>query len=112
MVLFLPLAFFLAVILVLGRMAEDRELIAMAAMARLDDAHERLERCGAEQDLVDLAVQCLMPAPAARPQSAEKVAAAIHGHLAAAEERVHEAQVEAAEAIIDAANDVLSDFDS
>ncbi|MBX3463762.1 MAG: serine/threonine protein kinase [Planctomycetes bacterium] len=75
-----------------------QQLIGMAAMAKLDDARARLENCGAERDLVDLTLQCLMPAPAARPMSAEKVAAVIHGHLAAAEERVHRARVEAAEA--------------
>ena len=74
------------------------ELLGMAAMAKLDDANARLQNCGAEQDLVELCRQCLLPAPAARPRSAEVVAKAIHDHLAAAEQRVHDAKVEAAEA--------------
>ena len=42
--------------------------------------------------MVALATRCLMPAPAARPHSAEVVAKAVHDHLAAAEARVHEAE--------------------
>tara|TARA_R110002072_G_scaffold167853_2_gene321406 strand:- start:5907 stop:8996 length:3090 start_codon:yes stop_codon:yes gene_type:complete len=85
--------------------AEDAgELIAMAAMAKLDDAHARLEASDSEPDMVDLATRCLMPAPAARPKSAEVVAKAVHQHLAAVESRVHEARVEAAEAKVRAAS--------
>ena len=69
------------------------ELISMAARCELEDAHARLASSGAEEDLVKLATQCLMPASAARPQSAEAVAKAVHDHLAAAEQRVHDATV-------------------
>jgi len=74
------------------------ELIGMAAMAELDDAHARLDACTGEPEMVELATRCLMPAPAARPKSAEVLAQAVHDHLAAVEARVHEARVEAAEA--------------
>ncbi len=74
---------------------EPNELIGMAAMSKLDDAHARLANCGAEQDLVELTTQCLMPASAARPQSATAVAKAVHDHLAAAEARAHDATVRA-----------------
>ena len=67
------------------------ELIGMAALGKLEDAHARLAACGAETDLIQLTTRCLMPAPAARPQSAAQVAAAIHDHLAAAEKRMHDA---------------------
>ena len=77
---------------------ESGKLIAMAAMAKLDDATERLDACGAEPDLVELAKRCLMPAPAARPANAEEVATEVHEHLERVEARVHEARVEAAEA--------------
>ncbi len=83
---------------------EQGDLIAMAAMARLDDAHARLEACGGEPEMVELATRCLMPAPAARPKSAEVVAKTVHDHLAAVESRVHEARVEAAEAKVRAAS--------
>ena len=73
------------------------ELIGMAAMSKLDDAHERLAQCGADTQLVELTEQCLLAAPAARPKSAEVVALRIHDYLAQAEAKVHEAQVAAAE---------------
>jgi eukaryotic-like serine/threonine-protein kinase len=82
---------------------EQDELIAMAAMAKLDDAYARLESCEGEPEMVELATRCLMPAPAARPRSAEVVAQTVHAHLAAVESRVHEARVEAAEAKVRAA---------
>ncbi|MFT4512375.1 MAG: serine/threonine protein kinase, partial [Planctomycetota bacterium] len=72
---------------------QPNKLISMAAMGKLDDAHARLAACGAEADLVEIATMCLMPAPAARPQSAGAVAAAIHSHLASAEARAHDATV-------------------
>jgi serine/threonine protein kinase/formylglycine-generating enzyme required for sulfatase activity len=72
---------------------EPQELINMAAMAKLDDAHARLAASSAETDLIELTTECLMPAPAARPQSAESVATAVHEHLAAAEQRVHAATI-------------------
>jgi tetratricopeptide (TPR) repeat protein/tRNA A-37 threonylcarbamoyl transferase component Bud32 len=79
------------------------ELISMAALGELDDAHARLTTCGGEPKMIELALHCLMPKPAARPRSAEVVAKAVHDHLAAVEARVHEARVEAAEAKVRAA---------
>ncbi|MGK0303689.1 MAG: hypothetical protein ACI89X_004587, partial [Planctomycetota bacterium] len=71
------------------------ELISMAALAKLGDARARLAACGAEQEIVDLATLCLMPAPAARPKSAADVAKVVLRHLAAAEESVHQATMRA-----------------
>ena len=62
------------------------------ASSRAGDTRS-VKNSGAEEDLLELATQCLMPAPAARPQSAEAVAKAVHDHLAAAEQRVHDATV-------------------
>lgn len=75
---------------------EQSDLITMAAMAKLDDTQARLAASGADDDLAELATECLMPAPAARPQSAEAVASRIHEHLGAAEARVHDANIRAA----------------
>ncbi|MCA8982095.1 MAG: tetratricopeptide repeat protein [Planctomycetes bacterium] len=83
---------------------ETEDVIGMASLAKLDDAHARLDACGAEPEMVELTKRCLMPAPAARPRSAEVVAKAVHDHLAAAEARVHEARVEAAKAKVRAAS--------
>jgi len=74
---------------------DQREMLSMAALAKLDDAYARLESCGAEKQLVELAKLCLMAAPAARPRSAGEVAEKIHKYLGAAEERAHEATVRA-----------------
>ncbi|MCB9878939.1 MAG: serine/threonine protein kinase [Planctomycetes bacterium] len=78
------------------------ELLAQAAMARLDGARQRLAACGADEDLLDLTYQCLLPAPAARPRSASEVAERIRAHLATREERAQTAEVEAAEARVKA----------
>ncbi len=80
------------------------EQIVRAAAADLSDARERLATCGGDDDLVELANRCLAPAPAARPRNAEIVARAIHEHLAAAEARLHDARIEAAEARVRAAS--------
>lgn len=74
------------------------DLILRAANCDLADAHARLEACDADPDLVQLASQCLAPAPAARPRSAEVLAKAVHGHLASVQARLDDARVEAAEA--------------
>lgn len=80
------------------------EIISMAAMAKLDDAHARLAQCNGEPEMVELVTRCLMPAPVARPRSAKVVAKIVHDHLAAVESRVHEARVETAEAKVRAAS--------
>ncbi|MCA8976636.1 MAG: serine/threonine protein kinase [Planctomycetes bacterium] len=77
---------------------DRNEMIGMAALCKLDDAQARLAACGAEPELIELVQACLMPAPAARPQSAEQVAAGIREYLAATERRGHDARIEAAEA--------------
>ncbi len=71
------------------------EMIRHAARGKLDDAHERLRRCGADAALVDLALACLSPAPEARPASATDVAARLENHLTAVEQNLREAQVRA-----------------
>jgi len=77
---------------------ERAELIALAATAELDDAYTRLNACGAEPELVELAKSCLRAIPVARLRNAEAVASAVHDHLAQVETRLHDARVEAAEA--------------
>ena len=78
--------------------SESNQLLVLAANAKLADAYARLLNCGAEQDLIELATKCLMPAQAARPASAEAVAKAIHQHLTAAEARTQAARIETAAA--------------
>ncbi|MEM6671964.1 MAG: serine/threonine-protein kinase [Planctomycetota bacterium] len=76
---------------------EGRTLVQMAALAELDGARERLAACAAPAGLVKLCESCLMPAPAARPSSAQEVADAVRDHIAGLENAAHEAQLTAAE---------------
>ncbi len=76
----------------------------LAARAKLDDAHARLDACGAEPDLVALCKRCLAPEPTDRPEHAGEVAQAVAELRAAADERArraerdrHAAEVKAAE---------------
>jgi serine/threonine protein kinase len=66
----------------------------LAARVRLDEAHARLARCGAEPELVALCRMCLAPEPDDRPQDAGEVAAAVAGFRAAAEERARRAELD------------------
>jgi tetratricopeptide (TPR) repeat protein len=72
-----------------------KDLLVKASQARLDDAYARLDECGADPDLLGLAKRCLAPMRADRPEHAGEVAQAIAGHLAEAERRAHEAELEA-----------------
>jgi serine/threonine-protein kinase len=72
--------------------------VVQAARAHLGPAQERLAACGADEALVRLALDCMAPAPPARPATAEEVARAVQEYLAGAEERARAAQLDAAEA--------------
>ncbi len=67
-----------------------------AANAKLDDAYAWLDSCDADPEMKELVRQCLKPAQAARPRTAEVLAERVHQHLAAVEERAHAAQIEVA----------------
>jgi serine/threonine-protein kinase len=77
---------------------EKEKVIDDAAHARVEDAIARLRACGADRELVELALDCLTPAPAARPRSAEVLAERMHRHLASVEERARASEIRAAEA--------------
>jgi serine/threonine protein kinase len=62
-----------------------------AAVADVSDCFARLDRCGAEPELVALARRCLSPNPADRPPHAGAVASGIAAYRAAAAERAREA---------------------
>ena len=74
------------------------EVLSQAAQAELDPALERLDACDADPDLIKLAKQCLVAAPAARPRHAGVLAQNIQAYLETVEERARSAQIEAAEA--------------
>lgn len=69
-----------------------------AAAADLRDAHARLDACGAEQPLRDLAKRCLAAKRDDRPADAGVVAKDLTAYLVSTEERLQQAQIERAAA--------------
>src|SRR5262245_16544127 len=65
-----------------------------AVRGDLGDCLGRLEACAAEAELVGLCQVCLSFAPAGRPRDAGEVARAVSAHLAAAEERARQAELD------------------
>jgi serine/threonine-protein kinase len=63
-----------------------------ALRAELGPAWERLDRCGADAELVELAKRCLAVEPAARPGDAGEVAGAVGAYLAGVQLRLREAE--------------------
>ncbi len=74
------------------------DLLAQAAQCRLDDARARLDACGADDALVQLARACLSLLPKDRPKNASEVAAAVSTYLAEVDERAHRSKLQAIEA--------------
>jgi serine/threonine-protein kinase len=74
------------------------ETYLRASRAWLDDAHRRLDTCGADGNLVLLAHRCLAVDPALRPAHAGEVAAAANESIAAVEQRARDLELEAAQA--------------
>jgi tRNA A-37 threonylcarbamoyl transferase component Bud32/tetratricopeptide (TPR) repeat protein len=74
------------------------EVKRQARLGPLPDALERLERCGADAELVELARSCLRPHLEERPAAAGEVAAAVGAYLAGVQERLRQAEIERAAA--------------
>jgi serine/threonine protein kinase/tetratricopeptide (TPR) repeat protein len=73
----------------------DSEVIRLRAVrGKMDDAHSRLDRCGAEPELITLCKQCLSLEPQARPNDAGAVAGSVHSLRAAAEDRARQAELD------------------
>ncbi|HZE95553.1 MAG TPA: serine/threonine-protein kinase [Planctomycetota bacterium] len=72
-----------------------REVMDEAVRGDVRPAHERLDKSGAEAELVALAKDCLQPAKEARPRNAAEVAARISSFLSAAAERARQAELSA-----------------
>jgi tetratricopeptide (TPR) repeat protein/tRNA A-37 threonylcarbamoyl transferase component Bud32 len=77
---------------------ETGELLRKAARADLSDAIARLDACGAEAELVQLAKVCLSAESADRPRDAGAAAAAMTAYLAGVQERLRKAELERAAA--------------
>ena len=80
------------------RGATRDEVYLRARRVWLDDAFSRLQACTADLALVELARACLVEVQAERPAHAGVVAAAVHDHLAASEQRARDAALAAARA--------------
>ncbi|MEZ5966399.1 MAG: tetratricopeptide repeat protein [Planctomycetota bacterium] len=74
------------------------ELLRLAALGDLGDAHRALAESGASTALVQLARRCLSSAPTDRPADAGALAAALRAHRGEVAARARRAEVEAAEA--------------
>ncbi len=70
------------------------EVLKQAAAGDLDEAMSRLNACGADPDLVALCQRCLAPNPDDRPRDAGEVAESVAAHLAAAEDRARQAELD------------------
>jgi serine/threonine-protein kinase len=74
------------------------ELYRKAEKADLTDALARLDSCGAESELIDVAKSCLAPAAKDRPQNAAGVLARITGYLEGVQLRLQAAGLARAQA--------------
>jgi serine/threonine-protein kinase len=81
---------------------ETEVVLYKAARGRLEEAHERLDRCKADSTLVELAKSCMTPAKKARPQDAGVLARVMSRYLSSVEERAAKAQIAAAQAKVKA----------
>jgi tetratricopeptide (TPR) repeat protein len=78
--------------------ADVSELCAHARRADLDEAHRRLDGCGADAALVSLARFCLQPRKEDRPRDAGRVAQAVTGYFESVQGRLKQAELERAAA--------------
>ncbi len=81
---------------------EGETTVMQAARAKLDPARARIEACEADPVLIKLCLDCLTPAKAARPATADEVAKRVHDYSSSVEERAQRAEVAALEARIKA----------
>jgi serine/threonine-protein kinase len=81
------------------------EAIAAARTGQLGPAFAKLDRCGADPELVALAKRCLDPVRERRPKDADAVASAVAALQAAAEERARRAEVDRVRAETQAAGE-------
>ncbi len=84
---------------------EEERVVVQAAQGRLEAARVRIDSAPGDEELKRLCLECLTPAPAPRPRSAEEVARRVHEYLSRLEEKARVAEVEAAEARVRAAGE-------
>ncbi len=84
---------------------DARAAHAHAACERLGDAFARLDGCGADAELVALAKQCLAARPEGRPRDGGAVAQAVTAYRQAVRERLRQAELGRARALVQAAEE-------
>ena len=72
------------------------KILDAARIGDLTDARSRLDACGADAELIALALDCLAPDPDARPRSASSVSDRLGGFLRSIEARLRTAELERA----------------
>ena len=84
----------------LYRGSSASEVLAQAAAGDLSEAMERLQSAAVDESLIDLCTRCLSADRNDRPSDAAQVADHIARHLASAEDRLKQAEIERREALI------------
>jgi tetratricopeptide (TPR) repeat protein len=74
------------------------EVCGKAAAADLSEVHARVDRCGADPSLRDLAMRCLSADRSARPADGGAVTREVTDYLASSQDRLRQAQLERAAA--------------
>jgi serine/threonine protein kinase len=77
-----------------------QETIEKAARAELADVRQRLTKCGADGELIALAILCLSADAARRPADGQEVASLAATYRSGVEARLKQAQTERAEAVV------------
>ncbi|XZE53581.1 WD40 repeat domain-containing serine/threonine protein kinase [Planctomycetaceae bacterium SH139] len=75
---------------------DGTRVFRMASRGKLDECFERLDACGADEDLIALTKHCLELEPADRPRDAEAAAQRVTGYLESVESKLRESEVERA----------------
>jgi serine/threonine-protein kinase len=74
--------------------ARDKEVLKQAVDGDLTAARDRLTKCGADRELVDLVLACLAFQPAQRPRDAGAVAHLLGTYRAGVQERLRQAELD------------------
>jgi serine/threonine protein kinase/Flp pilus assembly protein TadD len=81
------------------------EILQKAMRAELVESFARLEKCGAEAELIELTRRCLAPQRDERPRDASAVAAAMERYRTGVQERLRQAELERAAARVQTAEE-------
>jgi serine/threonine-protein kinase len=76
---------------------ETEEILEKAAGAQIEEAHARLDACGADEGIVAVARKCLAPSKKGRPRDAKALADAVTDFMGQILARAHRAELDAIE---------------